>query len=419
LTPACVAVGAWALLLFSSLIVGMGLLSRPEPDMDLDAPPLFGRFHIDLSARFLLPVAVAAVLIGTVHIWRELPWRRLLAVTFVGAFVWALALAATHGPSAVSAPLEHPTDYLAAVSGGAPVVALDEYVARADELPLHARSHPPGAVWLLSLLARVGLGGAAPAALLAVAAGSSAGPAALVALRTVAGEARARTAAPFLALAPAAVWIATSMDALFTGLSAWGIAALVVAADRRAHSRDITAVFGGLLFGLSLFFSYGVLPLFLIPLVVALVRGRSRVLLWSGAGTTFVVVAFAIAGFWWPDGLAGALAHYGEGISRFRPDNYFLIANLAALGVAVGPATVAGLAATRDRRVWLLVGATIAALLVADLSGFSKGEVERIWLPFMPWLLIVAGTSDKTIVPWCCVQAGWAILIQAGVQTPW
>jgi hypothetical protein len=387
--------------------------------MDLDAPPLFGRFHLDLSARFLIPVAVAAALIGTAQMWRALPWRRVLAVSFAGAFVWALALAVTDGTAAVSTPLEQPTDYLAALSGGASVVVLDEYVDRTEELPLHARSHPPGPVLLLSFLAWVGLGGAGPAALLVIAAGSSAGPAALIALRSVAGEDRARAAAPFLVLAPALLWVATSMDALFMGLSAWGIAAIVVATARRTLTADITAMCGGLLFGVSMFFSYGVLPLFLIPLTVAVARRRWRVLLLSGAGTALVAFAFASAGFWWPDGLSAALLNYREGISRFRPDDYFAIANLAALGVAVGPATVAGLAATRDKRVWLLVGAAIVAVLVADLSGFSKGEVERIWLPFMPWLLIVAGTSDKTIVPWCCVQAGWAILIQAGVQTPW
>jgi methylthioxylose transferase len=387
--------------------------------MDLDAPPLFGRFHLDLSARLLIPVAVAAALIVTVHMWRSLGWRRMLVVSFAGAFVWALALAVTDGPGAVSTPLEEPTDYLAALSGDGSVVALDEFVDRADELPLHPRSHPPGPVLLLSLLARVGLGGAGPAALLVIAAGSSAGPAALIALRSVAGEDRARAAAPFLVLAPASVWVATSMDALFLGLSAWGIAAIVVATARRTPTADITAVCGGLLFGLSMFFSYGVLPLLIIPLALAMAHRRWRVLPLSGAGTALVAFAFASAGFWWPDGLSSALVHYGQGISRFRPDDYFAVANLAALGVAVGPATAAGLAATRDKRLWLLVGAAIVAVLVADASGFSKGEVERIWLPFMPWLLIVAPTSDRTIVPWCCVQAGWAILIEAGVQTPW
>jgi hypothetical protein len=27
-------------------------------------------------------------------------------------------------------------------------------------------------------------------------------------------------------------------------------------------------------------------------------------------------------------------------------------------------------------------------VLLADVSGMSKAEVERIWLPFIPWLLV-------------------------------
>ena len=30
--------------------------------------------------------------------------------------------------------------------------------------------------------------------------------------------------------------------------------------------------------------------------------------------------------------------------------------------------------------------AAVAAILAADLSGLSKAEVERIWLPFAVWL---------------------------------
>ena len=40
----------------------------------------------------------------------------------------------------------------------------------------------------------------------------------------------------------------------------------------------------------------------------------------------------------------------------------------------------------------LLPGAALLAILAADLSGYSKAEVERIWLPFAVWLL--AGASD-------------------------
>ncbi len=37
--------------------------------------------------------------------------------------------------------------------------------------------------------------------------------------------------------------------------------------------------------------------------------------------------------------------------------------------------------------VWLCLCAS-ACIVAADLSGMSKAEVERIWLPFVPWLLL-------------------------------
>ena len=52
-----------------------------------------------------------------------------------------------------------------------------------------------------------------------------------------------------------------------------------------------------------------------------------------------------------------------------------------------------------DRGAWLLVGGALAALALADVTGLSKGEVERIWLPFMPWIVTV------TVV---CVTGGGA-----------
>ena len=38
--------------------------------------------------------------------------------------------------------------------------------------------------------------------------------------------------------------------------------------------------------------------------------------------------------------------------------------------------------------VLLLVGATTVVVALADASGMSKAEVERIWLPFVPWLTL-------------------------------
>jgi hypothetical protein len=35
-----------------------------------------------------------------------------------------------------------------------------------------------------------------------------------------------------------------------------------------------------------------------------------------------------------------------------------------------------------------LAAMAIAAIVLADLSGMSKAEVERIWLPFVVWLAV-------------------------------
>jgi methylthioxylose transferase len=59
---------------------------------------------------------------------------------------------------------------------------------------------------------------------------------------------------------------------------------------------------------------------------------------------------------------------------------------------------------------------------IADVSGLSKAEVERIWLPFMPWIAAAtAGTFDDASArrTWLCVNIAWAIAVQALVRSPW
>ena len=97
--------------------------------------------------------------------------------------------------------------------------------------------HPPGALLTFVWLDRIGLGGGAWAGLLCLLVGSSAAAAIVVAVRAVADEATARLAAPFVAVAPTAIWIAVSADGYFAGVAAWGIALLALAARRTVGAR--------------------------------------------------------------------------------------------------------------------------------------------------------------------------------------
>ena len=83
-----------------------------------------------------------------------------------------------------------------------------------------------------------------------------------------------------------------------------------------------------------------------------------------------------------------------------------------------------------DRRVLLLggmlvaavLGAGLAAALVADATGLSNAEVERIWLPFAIWVLPAAAVLGGRRVAtrgWLAVQAGSALVLAALISPYW
>jgi hypothetical protein len=361
-----------------------------RPDAHVPFPPLVAQWRpaFDLWAVVPAAAALVAVVLGP-RLSARLSWRALLVVAFVAAAAWAVALALADGPRGITAPLSYPADYgndVARVHGiGA---FLRGFVPNIGSFAQHVRAHPPGMVVLLAFLDRLGLGGRGWEAGLVIAGGAAAVPAALIALRDVSDEASARVAAPFLALAPAAIYVATSADALFMGVLAWAAALLILSTSRSGRGADALALGGGVLFGAASMLSYGAVLAVLIPLPVSVARRRMRPLVLAGIGWLAVIGAFAAAGFWWVAGLRATTAQYRHSVARVRPQAYFWFGDLAALAVVLGPAAFAGLAELRDRWIWLLVGGALVAVVVADASGFSRGEVERIWLPFVPWILV-------------------------------
>ena len=399
----------------------------------LGAPPLTGLVQPRLPAGVAL-VAVFAALV----VWRgpdiaaRTRFRTLTWFAVFGAAVWAALLALTDGVTGLTAPVSVPWEYLHDVGRvGAIAPFLHGFVANIGTYTTHVRAHPPGLLLLLWSLSKAGLPGPWGAVGLELLGGAAAVPAVLITIRELAGEEKARVAAPFLILAPFAVTFGSG-DALFLGVGAWACASLILATGRTGRQGALWSVLGGLLLGVSLMLSYGLVLLMLLPAAVIVARRRADVGVIGLAGVACVLGALDLAGFRWWEGLAATRVQYMESIARFRPSRYFLIADLAALAIAVGPATWVGLFRLRDRRVWLMTGAPLVAIGLADLSGLSKGEVERIWLPFMPWLVAGAAwgliswvntdqghLATRTARRWLAVQAVWAVGLQLMVHSPW
>lgn len=365
---------------------------------------------------------------------QRLPWRSLLAVTYAAAVAWMLSLALVDGPAGIDRILADSTEYLQTARTTSDLSAtLHEYIARipftrADHWPVHIAGHPPGALLFFVLLVHLGLGSGLAAGLVVVLVAGTTPVAVAVTLRELAAERPMRFALPFLVIGPSAIWQAVSADAMFAAVAAWGIAALALGANRRSRAWSLLA---GLLLGYCVMLSYG-LPLLAILAVAVLLLARSlRPLPWAALAAGAVLVAFALAGFAWWDALPVLHSRYWSGIARHRPAWYWLWGNLAALTVSAGPVLGPGLACAAtslrsslrdaDRRVvTVLSGAALLMVVAADASLMSKAEVERIWLPFVPWLLLAtARLPERWRGRAFAVQAVFALVLQHLLWSKW
>ncbi|MCU1343896.1 MAG: hypothetical protein JWL70_162 [Acidimicrobiia bacterium] len=417
------AVAAWAVLLVAVRVWGLYVLHHNSGNMALGAVPLFGEWdlRLGLAAAVLAVIATAAVL-GAGRVASSAPWPALLAIVALAAAAWVLALGGVDGSKVLGQSIQR--DYAEHVhyvdDAGGPHQFLQTYVARQPGYPVHLQAHPPGMTLGLWLAEQVGVKGPVWYIAMPVLATALAAVAVLLAFDDVAGRALARRAAPFVVLAPAAVW-RVNADAVFAGPVCAGLALLVLATSRQGRRGDLFALAGGLLFGGAMFLSYGVAALVLPGMAVARWRRRWRPLVLFAVATVAVVLAPLLFGFWWLDGLRVTRHQYAITIASVRPYSYFVIANLGVAALALGPATAAGLTALRGGGRWL-VGGALVALLAVDISGLSKSEVERIWQPFFP-LLLLAGAyvavDERSGRRWLAAQATVAVVLQCTLRSPW
>ncbi|MGW4099867.1 hypothetical protein [Mycobacterium sp. NPDC004974] len=404
-----------------------------------DTAPIFGWWNAHVGWG-----TIPAIVIGLAAVWwgpalaQRIPWRAVPVTAWAVSCAWAFSLAMIDGwQRGFAGRLTARHEYLRQVPTITDIPeALRTFSSRIldyqpDSWITHVSGHPPGALLSFVWLDRIGLGGGAWAGLLCLLAGSSAAAAIVIAARALTDEATARQVAPFVAVAPTAIWIAVSADGYYAGVAAWGITALAISVHGSGRRQILWAGAAGLLLGWGIFLNYG-LALMALPALAVLAtatdrRAALRVMVPAAVAALAVVAVFAAAGFWWFDGYTLVQQRYWQGIAADRPFQYWSWANLASVVCAIGLGSVAGIgrlfdlaAIRRQPGLRLVLIAALVAIVFADLSMLSKAETERIWLPFTVWL-----TAAGAFLParsqrwWLAVNVLGALALNHVILTNW
>jgi hypothetical protein len=407
--------------------------------MYAEAAPIFGwwSLHASWGTVPAIVIGLATALWGPAVAGR-LPWRAVPWVAWAVSGAWAFSLAMIDGWSlGFARRLATTNEYLRQVPSITDIpYAVHSFSSRIPDFQphswiTHVSGHPPGALLTFVWLDRLGLSGGTWAAVFCVLIGTSAAAAIVVTAKTLCGEDLARQVAPFVAVAPTAIWIAVSADGYFAGVAAWGLALLALAVRGTAWRAIAAGLAAGLLLGWGIFLNYGLGLMALLAVAVLLaaddVRSALRALVPAVVAALAVVGVFALAGFWWFDGYNLVQVRYWQGIAANRPFQYWAWANFASVVCAVGLGTVAGVSRAFDlpllkarSGLHLMVLAALLAIVCADLSMLSKAEVERIWLPYTVWL-----TAAGAFLPprsqrwWLGLNVVGALVLNHVILTNW
>ena len=421
-----------------SAVVGAVLNARGYY-LVLPAPPLIAYWspHVGWGTPLVLVCVGAALLLHRVA--ATLAWLRLLLSGWLLGLAWlcSLTLIDGFGKGWVDV-LTNPNEYLhdlPRIHDPATFFAtFTDYVVEGPQTwTTHVAGHPPLTTFVFWLLERIGLGGGFWAGALCIVVSSSIMVAMPVLLRELGQADAARRLVPLIAVFPGSVWMAVSADGLFAGVSLSGLALVCVAVNRAGWSGWLIGVAGGLLLGLSVFLSYGAILVGVSAatiLVITIRQHGPRVLgVWAIAmvGALAVAAAHLAVGFNWFLALHQLRIRYYQGIASGRPYWYFVFANVGAWLIACSPMLAVGIGravlAVRDRvdlPVALVCLSGVAAAAIADLSGMTKAETERIWLSYgtiaYAGLALLRGRAAR----WALLgAAGTAIVINHLFATGW
>jgi methylthioxylose transferase len=398
-------------------------------DVKVQAAPLVGQWKWHAHWGLVLPL-----LIGIVTLWvlpnrtKNVSFGKVSVLTGVLTGAFSVTLAGADGWARIMDPVVHNSEYwfnLDTLPGMAETIrswSVEDFLL---SYSVHLRGHPPGFILVLQLLEKVATVQPWMVATLIWLSIGAVAPAVMASVERLADEQTARAVAPFLVLSPYAVWMATSADAFYACLLMWGTAFIAFAMTSATWQRRVLhASVSGLLLSFALFSTYGAAMFLGVPALVVLfakntsIGRRIQVTAAAGAVALAVVFGFKVAGFWWFDGLNRTRQYYHWGTAQFRPWEYFIVGNIGALIISVGPAVVSGLSRLGRTRVWILVMGAAIAIVASDVSTYTKGETERIWLIFMPMLLPATASLPRPRL-WLAGQLALGLLLQAWLVTKW
>lgn len=425
---------ATGLALFA-VVVGSRLLPAARLNFGGDVPPLYARLQPSIGFGMLVPVGLVALAwIGIPRLRRAPLWAFLSALVVFG-WCFAVSLAAeSGGMAAVIAPFGRTAEYWSSV----PLVRTLGPRAFSEQLPhltgrltVHLATHPPGAALFLWVVSNMGGGSVVLAALVVALVGATGAVFAYWVAREPYGEQAGRAAAVLFTCCPGVLlYSATSMDAVFMTVTAAALAALV-----RSPRSNRWAFVSGLLAATALLFTFG-------AVMLGLVAAGVWVLAWPRTPRAALVrrVALCLAGLVcgtlllrWVVGVdlvqsfRSALHADMLDRSRQRSYAYWVFGNVAAFLITAGIAQTA-LLVSETRARWRarrpgLETVLWAALLVSSLSGLILGEVDHVWLLFVPLLTAAAGAAAAScslgVRGAAEVGLGQAVVEQALLYTFW
>jgi hypothetical protein len=382
----------------ATVAVGLWLARHDGQELGLPFPPFIGRWA---PAASLWAIVAAGLLAFAVWVGPRLLSAALRPAAFA-ACVFGLTLAlrlalgaasgGTAGWSRVFDPagFEGPNEYIPALSAlrYGPRFFLDRFAELVPALPVHAAGHPPG---LLLVMDAFGTDTPGRLAALCILGGSLVAPLAYALGRQLLDERRARGAALLTAVAPSVLLFgATSADALYAVL---GLLAAWPLASRRLPVR----VAGALILAAASLFAWSLLAVGAWAALLTLRRNGLKDMLALGLLCAAALLAVhaalaALTGFDPIGTLRATEQVYRFGIASERPYLYWLAGSptafLLMLGLPVAWLALRALGAGDDAAI-----AIFAVIAIAAVAGFTKAEVERIWLFLAPFVCLAAASA--------------------------